>query len=521
MFLQPQISWQRTFLVLAIFLIQACHRVHPPRHQLVPVSENLDEAERDNISQLLEFDSSGAIMLDSARIFRPRAIRDFYHKRKDQPFWSRAGRIIPAGDTMLSLVAGAWQKGLDPASLFQRQLEDLIPPGSRKTSRDAAVWARTDLLLTAAFTKMVSQLHYGILEADSLRLRKDTAFSNLSLDSLILRADQADSLSALVASVEPKYAQYALLKAALVRFTLAHGKSGWNSFSVDSLAPDALRQQLALRLLREGYLDSTKTGDQEAVTRALKRFQNDHGLFPDGKPGKRTLAALKVTSRQRLEQIRVNLDRWRHFPDFLPNPYLLVNIPAFQLEIWDRDSLMLESRVIVGKPQTPTPELSSSIVNFQLYPFWRLPMSIIVKDVFPALKRNMNYLTRNNLEVVDHHGDVVDPAKLNWKRFNKDYFPYVLRQMNGLDNSLGIIKFNFRNKYAVYLHDTNLRSLFGAEYRALSHGCVRVQKWDSLSRYLVRDDTLRHIPDSLVVWEKMQLQKEVNFSRRLPIYIRY
>ncbi len=522
MVLQPQISWQRTLLVLVLLLIQACHRVHPPpRHQLIPVTGDLDQAVRDNISKLLDFDSSGGFILDSARIFRSGAIRDFYILRKDQPFWSLEGRITPAGDTLLDLVGGAWRRGLDPESLYQRQLVTLAGYDGKKPSRDAAVLARLDILFTAAFAKMASQLHYGILGPDSLRLRKDTAFNNRTLDSLILRADQGDSLKALIGSLEPGYTQYILLKSALVRFTLAHEKPGWDAFSLDSLSPAGLSRQLALRLLEEGYMDSSGIHDEAAVVRALKRFQNDHGLFPDGKPGKRTIAALKVTSRERLEQIRLNLDRWRHFPDSLPHPYLMVNIPSFRLDIWDGDSLRLDSKVIVGKPQTPTPELSSSIVNFQLYPYWRLPMSIIVRDVFPAVIKNQKYLVKNNLEVVDRHGNVVDPAKLNWKRFNKEYFPYVLRQMTGLDNSLGIIKFNFRNKYSVYLHDTNLRTLFGAEFRALSHGCVRVQKWDSLSRYLVRDDTLRHIPDSLAVWEKEQVQKTVFLTRRLPLYIRY
>jgi murein L,D-transpeptidase YcbB/YkuD len=123
--------------------------------------------------------------------------------------------------------------------------------------------------------------------------------------------------------------------------------------------------------------------------------------------------------------------------------------------------------------------------------------------------------------VIDRDGNAVDPYSIDWTKLHKGHFPYVLRQMDGVDNSLGIMKFNFINKYSVYLHDTNNRGLFRNTYRALSHGCVRVQQWDSLAMYLIKDDSLRYTRDSVRLWLALQQKKQVNFSRRLPIYIRY
>jgi murein L,D-transpeptidase YcbB/YkuD len=517
-----KIPWSYGIFLIALCLMQACHTAHrPPRHDVIAVKEDLDQAIQKNILQLLNFDSAATLIIDSDKLFRPDAIRHFYSLNRDHPCWSLEGKQLPAVDSLLEQLREVWEKGLDSGSYYVRELtaEDRLAMASSR--RDAAVWARLDLLLTSACMKLLSDLHYGILPTDSLRTRKDSAYSNDILARFVGQAKEPDSLKAMISTLQPRYRQYALLETALQEYIRAHRAESWDLVISDSLHPGNLDKQVALRLVHGGELDSSQINNTSEITGALKRFQVAHGLFTDGKPGKRTLAALNVTFQERVMQIRLNIDRWRHLGDSLPHPVMLVNIPSFLLEIWDRDTLRLESRVVVGKPQTPTPQLTSAITNFQLYPYWRLPMSIIVKDVFPGIKKNKKYLEKFNLEVVDRHGNVVDSSKLNWKRYNKNYFPYVLRQMTGLDNSLGIIKFNFRNKYSVYLHDTNLRYLFGAEYRALSHGCVRLQKWDSLSRYLVRNDTLRHIPDSLAVWEKEQLQKQVSFSQRLPIYIRY
>jgi L,D-transpeptidase YcbB len=122
---------------------------------------------------------------------------------------------------------------------------------------------------------------------------------------------------------------------------------------------------------------------------------------------------------------------------------------------------------------------------------------------------------------VDHRGNVVRADSIDWSKLSRKYFPYVLRQMDGLDNSLGILKFNFQNKFSVYLHDTNNRSLFSNSNRALSHGCVRVQAWDSLTMYMIRNDPRPEMRDSVRAWLDNEEQRVYSMTNRLPIYIRY
>jgi murein L,D-transpeptidase YcbB/YkuD len=187
----------------------------------------------------------------------------------------------------------------------------------------------------------------------------------------------------------------------------------------------------------------------------------------------------------------------------------------------DSDTVVFESKVIVGAPKTRTPLLTSEISNFVTYPQWTVPMSIIMKEMLPAIKKNVNYLAKQNLMVVDDNDSVRDPTKINWKRLNKHNFPYQIKQREGDDNSLGVMKFNFRNKYDVYLHDTNVRWMFDEKYRAVSHGCVRVKEWRKLSAFLIRKDTMRYHPDSLKAWIARQEKHTVYGFARVPIFLRY
>jgi murein L,D-transpeptidase YcbB/YkuD len=191
------------------------------------------------------------------------------------------------------------------------------------------------------------------------------------------------------------------------------------------------------------------------------------------------------------------------------------------MSVVDTGITVLQSRVIVGNPKTRTPEITSQVSNFVTYPQWTVPYSIIFKEMLPKIKANPNYLRQQNLMVVDTNDSVLNPANINWKRMNKNYFPYVIKQRQGDDNSLGVLKFNFPNKYDVYLHDTNARWLFSKDNRALSHGCVRIKEFMKLAGFLVRNDSIRYPVDTLRNWITRREKHTVYGFRRVPIYIRY
>lgn len=509
--------------IFLCLLTAACHR-QPPQHDIQKNVNELDDNVGKDIGDIIAYlaDHNGS-MGDSVRVRYAGVLQTFYSAADHKAAWSSSGKALSQADSLFDLIRHARDYGLEPSSYYADTLAHILTAvrTDSMAQRDAIQWARLDILLTDDCMKLAEGLHYGHLGRDSLSMRADSSFNDSSRLALLKEALRSGDVKARLLSLQPRILQYRQLQQALAAYNKTYGQRHWDTLPTNLSDTVLFRKMLAKRLLQSGELDSAASGNDASVTAALKKFQQMHDLYPDGVTGAHTLAALNVSAAERFRQAALNLDRWRQFPDPLPDEYILVNIPSYTMQLWRDDTVRLQSRVIVGRPDAPTPLLNSAIINFQLYPYWRVPFSIIVKEMLPAIRKNIGYLAAHNLEIIDRHNNVVDPYTLDWRKYNKHYFPYLIRQMTGLDNSLGIIKFNFRNKYSVYLHDTNGRGLFGRSFRALSHGCVRVQQWDSLAMYLVRTDTLRHRRDSVQKWMADEEQKLVVLNHRIPIYIRY
>jgi L,D-transpeptidase YcbB len=226
----------------------------------------------------------------------------------------------------------------------------------------------------------------------------------------------------------------------------------------------------------------------------------------------------RLTSKHK--SININLDRWRNEKISFSDRYVFINIPSFMLYIIDHDSIIFSSKVIVGAPRSPTPEISSMIECFTIYPYWNVPRKIAVAEYLPIIQKDTAFITRNNFDVLDKKGNILNPDSLNWAKFHNDYFPVTLRQREGEENSLGIIKFLFDNPYAVYLHDTNAKRLFKSVRRSFSHGCIRMERAIDLASFLVTGS----LKKKSGVIEKSILERErktVNLAKPIPIYIRY
>lgn len=222
---------------------------------------------------------------------------------------------------------------------------------------------------------------------------------------------------------------------------------------------------------------------------------------------------------KKVRQLAVNMERWR-WQTPLPDRYIRVNSPAFLMEIVEADSVILESKVIVGKLETPTPEMESVIRSFIIYPYWHVPRSI-VKEILPHIQNDSLYLRKHNYDVIDGTEVIVDPSTIDWQAYTEENFPYVLRQREGSENTMGVIKFVFRNNYGVYLHDTNARRLFAREKRALSHGCIRVHKAVELAQYLAKDDDTYVSPEDLAQYLLLRHRMEVKVVKPAPLYLQY
>lgn len=228
--------------------------------------------------------------------------------------------------------------------------------------------------------------------------------------------------------------------------------------------------------------------------------------------------SIAIMNRVRL--VSINLERWRAEGADLRQRHIFINIPSYTLDVVDNDSIILSSRVIVGTRRTETPIISSSVECFTIYPYWHVPRKIATEEYLPLIKSDTSFIVRNNFDVLDRKGKLLNSDSIDWNKFNKNYFPVSLRQRQGTDNSLGVIKFIFDNPYAVFLHDTNAKRLFRERDRAFSHGCVRMEKAVELAHYLA---TERVGGESRIITKYLNEEKQhwVNLKRSIPIYTRY
>ncbi|HEY8780645.1 MAG TPA: L,D-transpeptidase family protein [Mucilaginibacter sp.] len=187
-----------------------------------------------------------------------------------------------------------------------------------------------------------------------------------------------------------------------------------------------------------------------------------------------------------IRKIAINMERlgWINSRE---QTYIDINIPSYTLQFHQPDTTY-RFKVIVGKPQTPTPTLQSTISYFTTAPEWKVPKKIFVKEILPRALKDISYLGNNHYSIYDYKGNYIRVNKVNLLAVRQNPGNYYARQSSGCDNSLGLIVFRFPNVYDIYLHGTPEQKLFKKEERALSHGCIRVEQAEKLAGLLLKND---------------------------------
>ncbi|MCE9684717.1 L,D-transpeptidase family protein [Shewanella sp. AS16] len=280
---------------------------------------------------------------------------------------------------------------------------------------------------------------------------------------------------------------------------------------------------IAYRLWLLGDLDTEpheQTYYDAALAFGVRHFQSRHGLTPDAVIGPQTLGWLNRTPMQRAELLARNFVEKTQYLARLGERYLLINIPAFELTLVDRRQVALRSKVIVGKPRLPTPQLQSEISNIILNPSWRVPHSILAKELLPQIRRDGDYLSQRRFDVFDYQGNKIIKSPEEWRQQAASKFPYYLVQRPGAKNALGRYKFHFSNRFGVYLHDTPDKRLFERADRALSHGCIRIEKVEELADWFAE-----HLIKDTRTWHRMRQGSRktqwFSLNQPLPIYLVY
>lgn len=520
--------------LLSLLVVFSCKEAEkPPEVDIVSSPEKLDESASDNIRRSLKFAlANKGDIGDSTMLFATGVLDIVYEKNEYNPIWSTTELWKPLADSLYHFIEHSKTYGLYPSDYHFPELKFIrerfyTDSLARSDRHDAALWARADIMLTDAFMRIVRDLRIGRLPVDSTSLKKDSVLADDFYEQQFNILLKAGSVVKTIRHLEPKHQGYLILKSQIQQFLDSVNHEEYTF--VPSPKSDSLnfKRLLQTRLYEEGFIafDSIPA-DSVQLARAVKRFQQVNRITSDGIAGEGTLRIMNTTNRERFGRIALTLDKYKWLPEKMPEQYIWVNLPAYMMKLQVKDSVKLVSKIICGKPRTPTPLLTSAISEIITYPQWTVPASIIQKEILPAVKRDPGYLARKGFSLVDKDGEEVDPWLVDWSKYKKG-IPYKVVQGSGDDNALGILKFNFPNKYAVYLHDTNQRHLFALNMRSLSHGCVRVKEWQQLAHYMLRreepDSTLQSTPlqDSVNAWLERKEKHSIPLKKRLPLFIRY
>ncbi|MFL6798813.1 MAG: murein L,D-transpeptidase [Xanthobacteraceae bacterium] len=283
------------------------------------------------------------------------------------------------------------------------------------------------------------------------------------------------------------------ISAAMLSYSALEVQGGWPSlppstkYALGANGPEValLRQRLAITDDLPAGKGSGEVFD-EALASGVRHFQARHGLEETGVVGPKTLAALNVPVGKRLRQLGASVDRLALMDFTFAQRYVVVNLPGAFAEAIEGGNVVRRYVVQVGRPERPSPTLTTQITTVNLNPTWTVPLGILKKDVIPKMRKDPGYAARMHMRVLDGAGHEVDPAAVDWQSERAPGF--TIRQDSGTWNALGAVRIDMPNSHSVYMHDTNHKDLFSADYRFQSSGCTRVEDPRALAAWLLADN---------------------------------
>ncbi len=437
-------------------------------------TNSLVESLRERVEAL---SAGGELSVDGTSLSATRSIAALYELHGFEPFWTS-----PRLAKLLDIVRRSAADGLTPSDYHLASLERL----SGRDDRTALETAQLDLLATDAFTELLYHLYFGKVDPVSIDSRWNFERRELkdsdALEFVFTGLTAADVASA-IDSVRPDHWMYRSFADALAAYRRIEAAGGWPAIADGPTlrrgVTDPRVADLRRRLSASGDDADVSTSVlfDEPLEAALKRFQVRHLLTPDGAVGAATRRELNVGVAQRIDQIRVNLERARWvLHQRADGDFVIVDVAGFEVRYVRDRAVIWKTRAQVGQPYRQTPIFRSTIEEVVLNPTWTVPPGILAKDILPAARKDPAYLEKRGLRVIDRDGRPVNLANVDFSRYTGATFPFMIRQDPGPTNALGRVKIMFPNPYLVYLHDTPSQALFEREQRAFSSGCIRTER---------------------------------------------
>ena len=491
-------------------------------------SQNLPAAISDSDIQenlAVKFDqiqSHNRLVANGVEIAAVKIIAEMYAQNNFRPLWTEQ-----SAQKLRLQILRASEEGLNPADYHLNVLDQLLPHIT--DIDDVERLSDLDVLLTDSFVRLAYHFHFGKADPEKL----DSAWNltrklkDKNPAQLLLAALKEQRIEEFLDSALPDGEWYARMTTALADYRRIVEAGGWApipsgpalKLGVQDPRVTLLRRRLALSNDGSDKAISSEIYD-EHLEQAVTHFQWRHGLQADGIVGAATLAALNIPVQKRIDQLRVNLERFRWVHQTLVEKYILTDIAGFGVFMIKNGEPVWTARSQVGRSYRQTPVFRDDIQYLEFNPSWTVPPGILRNDILPKAAKDPDYIKRKGFWVLTMDGKRLDPTKIKWKKYAKGGFPYLLRQPPGPDNALGQVKFMFPNQYLVYLHDTPSKSLFEKDARAFSSGCIRVERPLELAELILADKP---------GWDRQRIN-EVLASRKttrvflespLPIYLMY
>ena len=502
----------------------------PPAHADVPAAKPPSAAEKQPSAEVGRFDIKGALnrlLSDGDEQITERlralvgkmkaakghdqdderkAIIAFYAARNYAPLWIANGALTDQAKAAITRLKNADADGLNATD---------YPTPDFGASRDAAALAKADIAFTQSVMTFARHLEAG-------RIAPRRVFAQVKYDdhtpepaAILKTIADARDIDAAFDGFNPPHQGFRLLKRKLAELRGTEGGdaaarapriSGGNLIKLGVHDPRVplLRERLGVRTQ-----DPNDTVYDRALFNAVRTFQHSHGLRPDGIVGSNVIAAINgpktLTRGQKIERVEANMERWRWLPRRLGKVYVVVNIPDYSLNLVRDDQVAWHTKIVAGKPQTPTPLTSATMNQVTINPSWYVPQSIIQNELLPQYEADPNIFDRMGLEVrrgPDGNINVVQPP--------------------GAANALGRIKFSFPNKFQVYLHDTPEKRLFSYGRRAFSHGCMRVENPTKFGEMILAMSMKGPTPDAQQIYAMFgQDQRVFKLAERPMVHLTY
>ncbi len=451
------------------------------------------------------------------------ALSQLYQRPSDY-LWLEQQQLTVRAYDALEFISQSVNHGLNPGDYHQDLLEHLDP------TRDESEAHLFDLMLSDGLLKLISDIATGRLDPAIVDPKWSIPRKLFNAIEFLQGALSDNHFQDQLNSLVPAHNQYRRLTVAAKRYQDYVARGGWSIIPITPILNpgDSSRYIPAVRdrlSFEDEALNSSRPIQfdyyDENLEQAVRHFQRRHSLKDDGIIGPATIRAMNVSASNRLQQIKVNLERLRWLPDDLGNRYIMVNLANYQLTAIEDEQIKLKMRVIVGKTKRSTPSFSSKVTRIVFNPRWHVPHKLARLDLLPKQQADPDYLVSHNFRVFKNEAGIkteIDPESIDWQSLSQQYFPYSLRQEPGDKNALGRLKFVMPNPWAIYLHDTPSKSLFNQTQRNFSSGCIRVEDPLALAIFSLTGNDTQQSPADILNTEDIHQAK---LEQPLAVYAIY